>query len=200
MATDMTRVGSKPLPERKHGATWVQTERATHEAWSALTNNSPRAASLLHLMLAHMDQQTAVVASRATFASMMGCSEATIKRAVAELRAGNWIEVVQLGGKGGVNAYLVNSRVGWADSRDRLGTAAFTARVIARRQEQELPVLDAPLRRIPTLYPGELQLPIGAGEAPPSQPSIEGLEPDIPALLPVETAAPPGKRFKALEI
>ena len=40
----------------------------------------------------------------------------------------------------------------------------------------------ADLRRIPTLYPGEQQLPTGPGEEPPSQPSIPGLEPDLPAL------------------
>src|SRR5260364_176921 len=37
------------------------------------------------------------------------------------------------------------------------------------------------LRRIPSLYPGERQLPTGDGEEPPSQPCIEGMEPDLPA-------------------
>jgi hypothetical protein len=128
-----------------------------------------------------MDQHAAVVASRSTLAGLVGYSEATVKRAVADLRADNWIDVVQLGGKGGVNAYVVNSRVAWADSRDRLGTAAFTARVIARREEQDA-VSSTPLRRIPTLYPGEQQLPSGPGEVPPAQPPIEGLEPDLPAV------------------
>ena len=38
------------------------------------------------------------------------------------------------------------------------------------------------LRRIPTLYPGEMQLPSGPGDTPPSQPSIPGMEPDLPSL------------------
>lgn len=182
MRTDVTQVGSGPMPERKRGSTWVQTERAAHEAWARLVRTNQRAAALLHVLVAHMDQRSAVVASRSTLALLVGYSEATVKRAVADLRADNWIDVVQLGGKGGVNAYLVNSRVAWADSRDRLGTAAFTARVIARQSEQELPALDAPLRRIPTLYPGERQLPSGAGEDPPSQPALAEMEPDLPAL------------------
>jgi hypothetical protein len=37
-----------------------------------------------------------------------------------------------------------------------------------------------PLRRLPRLFPGERQLPTGPGEDPPSQPSIDGLEPDLP--------------------
>lgn len=178
----MTRVGSAPAPERKRGGTWVQTERAAHEAWAMLVRSNQRAAALLHVLVAHMDHQAAVVASRATLAQLVGYSEATVKRAVADLRADSWIDVVQLGGKGGVNAYIVNSRVAWADSRERLGTAAFTARVLARKDEQDLPAIDAPLRRIPTLYPGERQLPSGPGEAPPSQPGLEGLEPDLPTL------------------
>jgi hypothetical protein len=36
------------------------------------------------------------------------------------------------------------------------------------------------LRRIPVLFPGEQQLPTGDGLPPPSQPSIPGLEPDLP--------------------
>jgi len=180
MSTDMTRLGSaRPAEARR--ATWVQTERAAHEAWAQLVRTNQRAAALLHVLVANMDQQAAVVASRATLAKLVGYSEATVKRAVADLRTDRWIEVVQLGGKGGVNAYVVNSRVAWADSRERLPTATFTARVLATRDEQDQ-IDTSELRRIPTLYPGERQLPSGPGEGPPSQPSIPGMEPDLPAL------------------
>jgi len=55
--------------------------------------------------------------------------------------------------------------------------------VVADVEDQDAATLEnANLRRIPTLYPGEMQLPSGAGEDPPSQPSIPGLEPDLPAL------------------
>ena len=180
MTTDVTRLGSATAEKSKY-ATWVQTERAAHDAWGDLVRTNARAASLLHKLVAHMDKNGAVVASRSTLAKIVGCSEATIKRAIADLKAERWIEVVQIGGKGGVNAYCVNSRVAWADKRDRLPDAAFTARILVSRDEQA-EIDTTPLRSIPTLYPGELQLPTGPGEPPPSQPSIDGLETDLPTL------------------
>ena len=182
MRAEKIQLGAPSAPDRKRGGTWVQTERAAHEAWASLVRSNQRAAALLHILVAHMDHQAAVVASRATLAQLVGYSEATVKRAIADLRAENWIDVVQLGGKGGVNAYIVNSRVAWADSRELLGTAAFTARVLARQEEQNLAPIETPLRRIPTLYPGERQLPMGPGEDPPAEPPFPGMEPDLPTL------------------
>lgn len=180
METRMTRLGSPAAPKAKR-QTWVQTEREAHEAWGRLAASNPRAAALLHILVANMDQQAAVVASRGTLADLVGCSEATIKRAVQDLKAGRWIEVVQLGGKGGVNAFVVNSRVAWCDNREKLPTAIFTARVIAAKSEQ-VEVETVPLRRIPTLYAGERQLPSGPGEEPPSQPCFPGMDHDLPAI------------------
>lgn len=163
-----------------HG-TWVQTDRAAHQAWAQLAISNPKASALMHVLVSYMGNQNAVVISRGALAKLMGCSESTIKRAVADLRAGQWIEVVQLGGKGGVNAYVVNARVAWAQRRADLHGALFQASVFADLSEQ-VEVLDAPLRRIPVLFPGERQLPSGPGEPPPSQPGFEGLEADLPAL------------------
>ena len=178
--TENPQIGTPPLSESRR-QTWVQTERAAHESWAQLVRTNQRAAALLHVLVSQMDSQAAVVASRSTLAQLVGYSEATVKRAVSDLKADRWIEVVQLGGKGGVNAYVVNSRVAWADSRERLPAARFSAVVIARRDEQDA-IDTGPLRRIPTLYPGERQLPGGAGETPPSQPSIPGMEPDLPSI------------------
>ncbi|MFZ6687204.1 hypothetical protein ACO0K0_05615 [Undibacterium sp. SXout11W] len=59
----------------------------------------------------------------------------------------------------------------------------FSARVIADFVDQsEHQLSRSGLRRIPSMYENELQLPMGPGEAPPSQPSIDGLETDLPAL------------------
>ena len=151
MQADLTRLGSSsPLESRKQ--TWVQTERSVHEAWAALCSTKPRAAALLHTMVAHMDSRAAIVASRETLAELANCSVATIKRSVADLKEGKWIQVVQVGGKGGVNAYAINSRVAWGDERKHLPFAAFTATVLASRKEQEPQDLieSAPLRRLPT--------------------------------------------------
>lgn len=180
---DMKSKVNYPKVNSRSKHTWVQTERSAHEAWGRLTVASPRAAALMHHLVAHMDQSAAVVASHATLAVITGMSPSTIKRAISDLKAGSWIEVVQLGGKGGALAFVVNSRVGWAASRDKLHLAAFTARVLAIGEEQETGYLDGPgLHRIPVLLPGEHQLPSGPGEDPPSQPSITGLEHDLPAL------------------
>jgi hypothetical protein len=173
-----------PLLTQSGKQTWVQTERSAHEAWGRLTVSSPRAAALMHHLVAHMDQQTAVVASHNVLSQITGMSPSTVKRAISDLKAGNWVQVVQIGGKGGALAFIVNSRVGWATDRDKLHLATFSARVLAVGDEQEPGYLDAQpaLQRLPVLHPGERQLPTGPGLEPPSQPSIDGLEPDLPAL------------------
>lgn len=168
---------------------WVQTERRAHEAWARLAVTNPRAAALLHTLIARMGDRNAVVISRATLAQLMGASEATVKRAVADLRAARWIDTVQLGGKGGINAYLVNSQVAWGQPRDQLHLATFTATVVANAQDQPPDYLEhRELRRIPVVFPGEAQLPTGPGEDPPSQPPLGGLEPDLPALCAPDVA------------
>lgn len=161
MSANMSHLGSESLNSSKK-QTWVQTERKSHEAWADLVRTNASAATLLHVLVAHVDQQGAVVASRDTLAALAKCSVATIKRAVVALKTDRWIEVVQLGGKGGVNAYVLNSRVAWADRRDRLPGAIFTATVIAARSEQD-EVETAPLRRIPALHIGE-HLDMDSGE------------------------------------
>src|SRR3546814_1777260 len=39
----------------------------------------------------------------------------------------------------------------------------------------------APLRRLPSLFRDERQLPSGPGTPPPAQPFLDGMEPDLPA-------------------
>lgn len=185
MPTKVTRLGSSS-PANSRRNTWVQVERSALEAWAVLTQRAPRAAGLLQVIVAHMNEQAALVASRGTLAKMLGCSEATIKRAVSDLKEGNWIEVIQVGGKGGVNAYVVNSRVAWATNRERLPSAIFTATVIASADEQD-EIQTTPLRSIPTLYPGERMLPVGDGGDPPVQQEIQGIESDLPALRATES-------------
>ena len=177
MKSQMSKVGAPPVAR----STWVQTERATHEAWGMLTTRSPRAAALAHYLVANMEQTGAVVASYATLSKITGMSVATVRRAIDDLKADRWIEVVQIGGKGGANAFVINSRVAWSQSRENLHLAAFSARILADRAEQQQ-LDDTPLRRIPVLQPGEMQLPSGEGKSPPSQPSLPGMELDLPAV------------------
>lgn len=163
--------------------TWVQTERAAHEAWAGLIGRQPRAAALLHLLVANMDRSGALVASQATLASLMGVSVATVKRALVVLSDECWIDVVRVGSeRGGANAYVVNRRVAWADKRENQRYASFDARILVSEAEQAAPVRDnlPPLRQMPSLSPGDMQLPHGDGLPPPAQPPL--VEADLPSL------------------
>lgn len=170
-------------PSRVPGRTWVQTERAAHEAWAGLIARKPRAAMLLHHFVALMGEKNAVVISQKTLAKLLGVTDRTVRSAVADLVAERWISVVKLNGPGTVSAYVVNARVAWGERRDKLPLSVFNAVVVADGDDQDEALLGhGDLRRIPSLYPGEMQLPSGAGEEPPSQPSLGGCEPDLPAL------------------
>lgn len=85
---------------------------------------------------------------------------------------------------------MVNDQVAWSQKRDNLRLSLFSASVVADADDQDQATLEPiKLRRIPTLYPGEQQLPSGPGLPPPSQPFLNGLEPDLPALG--QSASPP---------
>ncbi len=179
----MPRKPTHPLgaPADPHTGKWVQTERRAHEAWAALIHTKPRAAMLLHHLVAKMGHQNAVVVSQKVLAKLVGVHERTVRRAVADLVEGNWIQVVRIG-SGKEAAYVVNDRVAWGQKRSQLGLSTFSATVVADWDEQSEELLGAgDLRRIPMLYPGEQQLPHGESDNPPSQQLIEGAEPDLPS-------------------
>jgi len=138
---------------------------------------------LLHHLVAQMGHQNAVVVSQKTLGKLMGVTDRTVRSAVADLVAERWIQVVKMNGPGTVAAYVVNDRVAWGQPRDQLRLSVFSATVVADAEDQDTLTLEhSDLRRIPALYPGEMQLPSGPGEDPPNQPSIPGMEPDLPAL------------------
>lgn len=178
---------SNVLEEKQPRGTWVQTERAAHEAWAALIDKAPKAAKLMHILTARMGENNAVVVSHKVLASLMKVkSLTTVKTALAVLHEDNWIEVRQIGERGTVNAYIVNDRVAWQGSRDGIRYSLFSATVIVSDEEQ--PDRDslgnqALLRRVPSLLPGERQLPSGEGLPPVSQPSLSGFEVDMPAKM-----------------
>lgn len=163
--------------------TWVQVDRAASEAWALLTLRKPRASALLQYLVAKMGKQNAVVVSQKSLALLLDCHVNTVKNAVRDLVAGRWISVVKLNGPGSVNAYVVNSQVAWGQARSDLRLSVFDAAVVANWEEQDQELLgSSELRGIPALAPGWQQLLSGPGEPPPSEPPIEGLEPDLPAL------------------
>lgn len=180
------QVGRPLATENKH-KTWVQTERAAHEAWGTLIATAPMAARLAHVLVAHMGDGNTVVASQTTLGELMAppgknpVHRNSVRKAIQKLESERWIEVVQLGGKGGALAYRINDRIAWGEKRDKLRYSRFSAQVLASSSEQAKPIEDRPaLRQIPTLMRGEEQIPHGPHEEPPSQGLIEGVEPDLP--------------------
>jgi hypothetical protein len=163
---------------------WVQTERKAHEAWAGLIARKPRAAMLLHHLVAQMGNQNAVVISQKTLCKLLGVGMRTIQYAVAVLISEKWVQVIKLNGPGTVSAYVVNDRIAWGQSRSQLNLSVFSANVVADIEDQEAHTIsEKSLRNIPVLYPGERQLPDDSHDVPPSQSLIPGLEPDLPNLV-----------------
>ena len=169
------------LPSRKSRGQWVQTERAAHEAWAALIRKSPLAAQVMHILTSQVGEHNAVVISQKSLSHVVGGSERGVRDALRVLKDDNWIEVRQIGGRGTVNAYVINDRVAWAAKRDGIRYSLFSARVVVSDAEQpdqtELDCL-TPLRRLPRT--GEEQLPSGPGLPPPSQADLPTLEQPLP--------------------
>lgn len=166
------------------GGTWVQTERAAHEKWAKLAVGNPRAAALLHVIISQMGRHNALIASQTNLARAADCSLRTLQRSLNILKENNWVEVRQIGPTGTACAYIINDRVAWSGARDGIRYSLFSAAVLVSDDEQpDRNTLDSqtPLTKIPSLYPGERQLPAGPGLPPPSEPSLPGLEPDLPS-------------------
>jgi len=180
MAQRPRNVGVTTAPN----GSWVQTERASHEKWALLISKHPKAAALMHVIVGNMGRHNALVASQKTLAGQMNCTTRTIQRALEVLRDGNWIEIRQIGETGTVNVYVVNDRVAWSGNRDGIRYSLFSAAVMVSDTEQPDKVeigAQPPLQHVPGIFPGERQLPTGDGLPPPSQPSFDGMEPDLPA-------------------
>ncbi|WP_322896310.1 helix-turn-helix domain-containing protein [Yoonia sp. 67] len=168
----------------KRPGNWVQTERAAHEAWASLIAKNANAARVMHLLVSQLGEHNAVVISQKNLAKLVGVTDRTVRNSLKLLKAENWIEVRQIGQNGTVNAYVVNDRIAWLGKRDGIRYSLFSATVIASSDEQpDADQLDQqpPLRKLPSLFHGEHQLPSGDGMPPPSEPTLPGMEPDLPA-------------------
>lgn len=138
----------------------------------------------MHILTSQVGEHNAVVISQKVLADLVEGSERGVRDALALLKRDCWIEMRQIGGRGTVNAYIINDRVAWSGKRDGIRYSLFSARVVISEEEQpdrdQLDRLE-PLRRIPSVYQGEAQLPSGTGLPPPSEPSLPGMEPDLPS-------------------
>ncbi len=139
----------------------------------------------MHHLVSMMGHQNAVVISQKTLGKVMGCTPRTIQRALDDLVKGSWIQVVQIGSTGTVNAYVVNAAVAWGEKREHIGRlAVFHAQVVADAADQTTDLAVRPdLRRVPIIYPPEQALPVGKGEAG-AQIAFPGMEPVVTASVP----------------
>ncbi len=174
------------LPSKQPRGTWVQTERAAHEAWAHFLSlkGAVAASRVMHLLLARMGDNNAVVISQKAIAKLLSCDVRTVRRAVSMLREHNWVEIRQIGDRGTVNAYVVNDRVAWTGKREGIRYSLFSAAVVVSDDEQpdrEELGKQKSLHRVPSMFSGERQLPSGDGLPPPSEPTLPGMEPDLPA-------------------
>lgn len=172
----------KQLPQKQLKGTWVQTDRKSHELWAKLSIRYPRASALLHVLVSEMGQQNAIVVSQKNLARMLNCTTRTIRNSLVVLEQENWIETRQIGQNGTINAYIVNDRVAWFGNRDGIRYSLFTATILISDDEQKAGDKEnqEPLINIPTIFKDEGQIPFGEGLPPPSQPILEGFEPDLP--------------------
>ena len=160
----------------------MQTEQSAHEAWAQLCISKPKAAALLHVIVARMDRSSnALVISHENLAVLLGgVSTRTVKNHLTTLTKDRWIQIVSLG-RGAMNAYLVNSTVAWGLAREQIRFAQFTAQVVAADIDQSA-ISSENLRKIPVVFSGEQQLPNGIDSESPSQRTLDGISPDLPAI------------------
>lgn len=162
---------------------WVQTERKAHEAWAALIAKAPKAAQVMHILTSQVGENNAVIISQKNLMKLTGASRRTVQRALSVLQDDRWIEIRQVGQNGTVNAYVINDRVAWSGKRDGIRYSLFSATVVLSDDEQpdrdELGKQED-LRKLPSLFGDERQLPSGEGLPPPSQPDFDGMEHDLP--------------------
>lgn len=166
-----------PAPKLGHierpPTSWVQIERMALVAMNSLIRDNPTAARILVSLAAKADRQGAVVASQSTLARIAGVHRTTLWRGLKALEQGSWVQLIRLGN---ATAVVLNSRVAWADSRDKIGQAMFTATVIGSADEQDRQSLrdSRPLRRVPTLIPPEIAVLVGRDGS--DQPELPGIE------------------------
>lgn len=109
----------------------------TYEAWLQLIEQDDRAAMLLHLVVTHLGENQAVIASDSVLAQLMGTSMSTIKRASNVLTEQSWLQKINLGGpRSGVAAYVPGSRIGWGAAEEDERYGLFNASVLISSKDQ----------------------------------------------------------------
>lgn len=106
--------------------TWVQTERVAHEAWARLATRAPKAAAVMHLLVARMGPNNLVRANQSELAKTVGCSRSTIQEALYRRRDMKWIHIEEVE-SGAQRVYVVNARFAWFGTRVPMTACLFAA-------------------------------------------------------------------------
>lgn len=106
--------------------TWVQTERIALEAWARLATRAPKAAAVMHLLVARMGPNNLVRANQGELAKTVGCSRSTIQDALYRLRDMKWIHIEEVE-SGAQRVYVVNARFAWFGARIPMTACLFAA-------------------------------------------------------------------------
>lgn len=169
----MTNV-SVPLRESEKSPTfgWLMMDKKPIQALKKLAISHPIAMGCLMHFVENMSRSNAYMASQKSIAEQLGVSTVAVKKAVAVLESGSFIQVVKIGT---ANAYVVNTKVAWQGRRGAR-FAHFHADVIAYENEQPFGKdLDnnESLVQIPTLEPGERIFVCNNEIDPPDQQEME---------------------------
>ncbi|WP_321940075.1 replication/maintenance protein RepL [Paraburkholderia sp. J8-2] len=150
---------------------WLQVEKQTLRAITALSIKHPVAAGMLHLLASKMNRTNAVVISKRAIADELGVTERSVERAVVVLKDGKWVQVAKAGTQ---NVYIMNSRVYWQGARGAR-FANFYAAVTLTEKDQAAGEVDdkSELRQIPVAGDGERYLVGNEQLPPPDQQEME---------------------------
>lgn len=162
-------------PVRKDPQDFTMVTRGYWAELRSLSKRMPAAFELLTLITERMNRSNALVISQATIGQLLGYGRTTIHKAVKLLEEERWLQVVKVGT---ANAYVVNSKVMWADkSGKRYGS--FFAEVIVGEDEQNKTVEELnrlEIKHLPIIARGSIPIDDGAHLPPPDQ--LDLLPPD----------------------
>ena len=108
----------------------VPLYRSQMRALHRLQWEDPTAHAVLHEMLRLMDSHTALVASHAGLADILGCSRSAVSASILELRRLRFIETLRVGS---IHAFVVHRR---GEGRRRSESVLLDAVVLATRDDR----------------------------------------------------------------
>lgn len=162
-------------PIRKDPQDFTMVTRGYWSELRSLSKRMPAAFELLTLITERMNRSNALVISQATIGQILGYGRTTIHKAIKLLEEEHWVQVVKVGT---ANAYIVNSKVMWADkSGKRYGS--FFAEVVVSEEEQSKTVEEMEsiqIKHLPIISYGSVPVDDGAELPPPDQKDL--LPPD----------------------